>query len=361
MKLSGPVSVERFERKEPRMRLACSSLLVALLFPQATLAQDLVSARARMSKADAAEEHWDLDARFESGHFVMARFFITNAGPGIHTAVATGHIVFPDGHTKPFTNGRRVGKWRLANDGLLLDVGSSDFDLAGPVRRLDVDNHKRGIKIHLKIQADPARARSEPLLPGYQVDLLDLAAPVSGSLWTSEMTAPVQVRGHATLTHSWMDRAESSLVQQRIDTFGRKNNRAIWFQRLTTPSGETRSWLLIEEAGRPSYSSTALETSLQGRAPGWDKAEYPIPAHLELGNAGVIGGVDLQRIVLSHDPSQDLPQPFRLLLSFRSRPWRVWTDSSIAVNMNGSGEHGPPQLHAAGTTSVTFLNPTTTP
>ncbi len=61
------------------MRLACVSLLVAVLTPQATLAQDLVSPRARMSKGDTAEEHWDLDARFESGHFVMARFLITNA------------------------------------------------------------------------------------------------------------------------------------------------------------------------------------------------------------------------------------------------------------------------------------------
>lgn len=343
------------------MRLACVSLLLALLTPQATLAQDLVSPRARMSKGDAAEEHWDLDARFESGHFVMARFFITNAGPGVHTAGATGHIVFPDGHTKPFKNGRRAGKWQLENDGLLLDIGSSNFDLAGPVRHLDIDNHKRGIKIQLKIQADPARARSKPLLPGYHVDLLDLATPVSGTLWTPDMTAPVQVRGHATLTHSWMERAEASLVQQRIDAFGRENDYAFWFQRLTTPSGESRSWLLIEEAGKPSYSSTALETSLQGRAPRWDKAGYPIPARLELGNSGAMGGVDLQRIVLSYDPSQDLPQPFRLLLSFRSRPWRVWTDSSIAVNNDGSGEHGPPQIHAAGTTSVTFLNPTTTP
>jgi hypothetical protein len=213
----------------------------------------------------------------------------------------------------------------------------------------------------LEIQADPLRARSKPLLPGYQVDLLDLAAPVSGSLWTSEMTAPVQVGGHATLTHSWMERAESSLVQQRIDSFGREKNQIFWFQRLTTPSGESRSWLLIEEAGKSSYDSSVLETSLQGRVPRWDKAGYPIPAQIELGKSGAIGGVNLQRIVLNHDPSQDLPQPFRLLLSFRSRPWRVWTDSSIAVNDDGSGEHGPPQIHAAGTTSVTFLNPTTAP
>jgi hypothetical protein len=337
------------------------TLSIWLALSSAAATAETISPRARMSEGEAAEEFWDLDARFESGHHVMARFFVTNTGPGIHTAAATGHVVFPDGTNKPFRNGRQQGAWKLRGDGLFLDIGSSDFDMSGPVRSLDVDNEKRGIKLHLKIEADPAREREAPLVAGYHVDLIDLAAPVSGTLWTSEIGTTATVRGHATLTHSWMERPVSSLIQQRIDVVGRDENTAFWFQRLTTPSGEVRSRLLTEQAGDGSFEVSGLETALRGRIPHWDRAEYPVPARIEFSNAAVSGTVDLQRIVLDHDPTQDLPQLFRLLLSFRSRPWRAWTDSSISVKSKGRSEHGPPQIHAAATTSVTFLNPLPTP
>ena len=67
---------------------------------------------ARMGKAEFASEYWDLMARFESGHRLVARFLVTNEGPGEHTAVAVGHVVFPDGSSVDFRNGRGRAGWR---------------------------------------------------------------------------------------------------------------------------------------------------------------------------------------------------------------------------------------------------------
>ena len=43
----------------------------------------------------------------------MARFLVTNEGPGKHTAAVVGHVVFPDGHTVKFRKGRFSGRWQL--------------------------------------------------------------------------------------------------------------------------------------------------------------------------------------------------------------------------------------------------------
>ena len=64
-----------------------------------------------------------------------------------------------DGTTLPFRNGRLAGAWTLAPDRRSMKIGSSQLSLAGGEIALDVDNEKRGVKIHLRFRLGP-RARS---------------------------------------------------------------------------------------------------------------------------------------------------------------------------------------------------------
>ena len=86
------------------MRLARSyGIALGLMLGAGVASAQPASLAARMSTAETASEYWDLSARFESGHSLVARFQITNEGPGQHTAVAIGHVVFPDGERSSFS------------------------------------------------------------------------------------------------------------------------------------------------------------------------------------------------------------------------------------------------------------------
>jgi hypothetical protein len=91
------------------------------------------SPAARLLPGEFASEHWELTARFDSGHLLFVEFLITNIGVGDRNAAASGHLVAPDGQTYHFTNGRREGNWQLSPDRLRLEIGASRLDLHAPV------------------------------------------------------------------------------------------------------------------------------------------------------------------------------------------------------------------------------------
>ncbi len=62
-----------------------------------------------------------------------------------------------------------------------------------------------------------------------------------------------------------------------------------------------------------------------------------------------------------HDLFEALPLPFRLWLSLRMRPHRVWTDSAFEVKIRSSPDTSPLEIRGTGITSVTFLNPLPSP
>lgn len=311
-----------------------------------------------LSKRGAASEYFDLTARFESGHSLVARFLITNEGPGEHTAVSSGRVIFPDGRIETFRNGRRKGDWQLEDDGWRLHIGSSRLDLRPPQARLEVDNDKRGIRIELELEPSPLGARSAAPGPGsYRVEVLARAARATGSLWFRGMQAPIDVRGRASLAHTWMDESESALALRRIDFAALDGDVAIWFQDLTTPEGASLRWLVIERAGEILYEGDDLDVSLRGAAQPWNRPRYPIPATLRFRNSRVDGRIELERILAHHEPLNDLPQPFRFLLSSQLRPMRVWTDSPFEVKLDTGTDRTPLQVRGTGIASVTYTNP----
>jgi hypothetical protein len=333
-----------------------------LVAAAAAPAQDRIDAAARMSTAGSASEYWDLTALFDTGHRVVGRFIITNEGPGKHSAVAVGHVILPDGQAVKFRNGRRRERWRLDEERLRIDIGSSLLDLRSPIRNFEYDNEKRGLKIRLAIEADETIRRAGAAGPGgYQVELLDLSARAQGTLWTRGMDAAIPLSGRASLSHTWVDESEARVALRRFDFVSSQEDAALSFYDLTTSGGKRLSWLLIEETGRILYESEDFEVSLRGVLPQWHEPRYPIPAALQLRNSELDARIELGRILVQHEPLEDLPQPLRFLLSFRTRPKRVWTDSPFEVKVKSGSDRSDLRVRGTGVASVTYLNPLPSP
>jgi len=313
---------------------------------------------ARMSRQDSAWESWDLSARFESGHILVARFLVTNDGPGEHTAVAVGHLLFPDGSPVTFHNGRSRERWRLAHEGMYLDVGSSELDLRAASRGYRIDKDRTGVKIQLAIEASPASSLASRQRPGgYGIRIVDVAAPIEGTAWIRErkMDEPVALRGRASLIHSWSDTRESKLALRRIDFASLSPAGAISLVDVTTPEGAHLRWLVVERGGQIVHETGDFEVSVGPDQAGSDR--YPVPASVSFRDSAVEGEVDLQRILLRRDPFELVPQPFRFLLSFHTRPRRVWTESPFKVKFDTGSDRSSWQVQGAGIATVTWLNP----
>ncbi len=296
-------------------------------------------------------------ARFEQGHRLVARVLVTNEGPGERTAVGVGHLIPPDGETVEFRNGRLEGRWSVGDGGRSLRIGSTELDLRAPVRTFEYDNNRRGIEIRLRLQADASARFSragEP--PEYHVDLLDLAAPIEGTVLLPGMAEPLEMKGRAAFVHSWMDRSESDLVLRRIDFSSLDPGAQVHLRDVTTPGGERHQWLIIVHDGRVLVETSDLHADLEAR-PGTPERGYPVPAALRLRGPGLSGRLTLGRELLAHDPLGALPQPFRFLLSFAMRPRRVWTESSFLLRLEAVPGRAALDLEGSGIASVTFLNP----
>jgi len=334
----------------------------------AVLAAGLVAAApergdpaARLSRADGALEYWDLVARFEQGHRLVARVLVTNEGPGEQTAVGVGHLIQPDGEVIEFRNGRLQERWSVSDDGRSLRIGSTQLGLAGPVRTLEYDNTKRGIEIRLRLRADgSARFPRTDEPPDYHVDVLDLAATVDATFLLPGMAAPVAISGRGTFVHTWMDDSEPSVVLRRIDFSSLDPGVQVYLRDLTTTGGEHHRWLVAVRDGRVLIDTRELDVDLESRR-GSPVRGYPVPAALRLRGPGVSGRVTLDKKLLEHNPLGDLPQPFRFLLSFAMRPRRVWTDSSFSLRLDAAPGRAALELAGSGITSVTFLNPLESP
>ena len=114
------------------------------------------------------------------------------------------------------------------------------------MRHFEVDNDKRGIKVFLDWEPS-ASARSAPeLVPGYRIDVLELATPVRASIQVADMTAPRVLKGTLALTRSRTPGSESGLVQRRSDVVGVEPGSPFYLVALTPPKGVLpEAWLSL--------------------------------------------------------------------------------------------------------------------
>ena len=224
---------------------------------------------ARLPSGDSASEYWELTAQFDSGHRLFSKFMITNSGPGDRTALALTHLVTPEGRSHEFRNGRRKGRWQLSPDGLRIKIGSSVLDLGEPLGRLEIDKTKQQVKIYLRIRWGAGAIRGERTGPdGYHSALLEVAAPIEGSIWVRDMEQPLEVRGRVGVTHHWMTSAEAELVTRRIELYALDAEPALYVSEVTAPGGERFRWLAVQEGGDVVYSSDQAKVELVESAPG---------------------------------------------------------------------------------------------
>jgi hypothetical protein len=311
---------------------------------------------ARRSSAPGASEYWDILATFDSGERLVARFMLSNEGPGDTSAFAIGQFVRADGTTSSFRNGRLAGAWTLAEDRRSMKIGSSRFSLGPPEIAIDIDNNKRGIKIHLRMQPG-RRASAGPELPDTRVDVLALAAPISGSVWFTGMPEPLTLRGRAGISHTWMDPRESDRMARRFDFFGRDGAVALYVGDAMSPDGRHATQLTLERDGQPVINVTPITISLGEERDVKLGGAYPVPTQLKLSGVGISGVIHLNNVLAKHDPLQDLPLASRLLVSLFAHPQRVWMDSRFEVRIERSPSSSSLQAQGSGLTAVTFTNP----
>jgi hypothetical protein len=314
----------------------------------------------RLSDGAGASEYWDLVARFDSDHKLFARFMITNEGPGERTGIAYGHFVEPDGTTRFFRNGRREGRWSLDAGGLRLKVGSSVLDLRKRAYRLRVHKGKKGVDIDLRFSPDgPALWDAAEKAASTSVDLLAFAAPIAGSVWFRGMPEPVELSGRAGLSHTWMERSEPDLSLRRIDFFSLQDEHSLYLRDVEAPDGTRSRWLAITRGGETLYQGKDFALTYAGRSRAQSDPEYPVPGRLQIRGPSVNGVINLGVGLVHHDPMEDIPQPFRFLLSFKMRPHRVWTESSFEIVFKSNSDQV--RIRGSGISTVTYLNPSHPP
>jgi len=309
----------------------------------------------RISDGATASEYWDFVASFESNQHLFVRFLISNEWPGDASAIAVGRFVAADGKIFEFHNGRLAGSWTLGEGGKWLKVGGSRLDLSGPDLLLDIDKKKTGVQIHLRMRPGP-RWSAGPELPETGVDVLALGAPIEGTILFAGMAEPLSVRGHVGITHTWTDQRESERMLRRLDFFGRDGALVLYLGEALSPDGRRAQVVSVERDGERILNVTEVTVAHGDEKSSELGPGYPIPKQLTVTGPGVSGVIHLNRMLVRHEPFQDIPLPFRFLLSSAAHPQRVWMDSRFEVRI----EQGPSstlQAQGNGIASVTFTNP----
>jgi len=331
---------------------------VLLLAARAAPAADATRAAPRLSAAPQATEYWELIARFDGGYRLFVRLGITNEGPGQRTAGAMWYLVHPDGRVSDFRNGRTQNWWKLSPDHLRFDIASSSLDLHAPAHRVVLDTHTQGAKIDLHFPAAaPPPLPATPPTAKFHSEVMEIAAPIEGTIWVRGMHAPVAVRGTTSLTHGWTDDSVPDVVQQHIGFVGAAADLAVYLSDVTTPSGDDDRWLVLERGGTVVYQTAAPGVMIYQSASLTAGHKYPLPGRMRISDGRVTLDIRSERVVLRTDPMVVIPQPFRLLFSLKLDPQWIWIDASFHLTVAADGDHPPIEAEGRGILALNFVNP----
>ena len=311
---------------------------------------------ARMSSGAAAMEYWDVTAWLASGHRLLARFLVTNQGPGVQTAAAVGHLILPGGSVVPFKWGRRRDSWTLGAEGRRLTIAKAGLDLGGPAVVLEVDSEKRGIKLRLEIERNAPLVTTRPESAGYSVDVA-MPAPAHARVWVRGMDAARVVAGTAVLTHTWMERPEGELLRRRVELLSRDGDVALYLCDLTLANGERRSTVVANRAGRVLARADDVALDFGNTTTFGGDPRYPVASRWDVRSATVAAHVDVSQELLRWDPLEILPLVFRTLVALAGRPQRIWADATVDVTVAPPGEKTSLRAKGGGMIAVTYARP----
>jgi hypothetical protein len=153
-----------------------------------------------------------------------------------------------------------------------------------------------------------------------------------------------------------MDEGEPGLLRRRIEPHGLTSadaaSHVYAVHALDAESSGESSWLVVRR-GETWLETEGFRVSLEGRDSASEKG-YPIPRVLVLAGSGVRGRIELGRRLLSHDPLEVAPRPFRWLLSSRAAPSHVWLESRHSLEWLGAPAA---RFEGSGVSSFYFINP----
>lgn len=292
---------------------------------------------ARLPAGALAGEYWDLVARFESGHLLVATAALANTGPGGRTAVVLGELVEPGGKVHRFSRSEREGGWRLEDNGRRLDLQSIVLDQAGPTRRFVVDKNELGIDLAIEGAGAPAWPARD-VSPGCGFDVLEVAGSATGSFRPGRAAAPVALRGLAALTHRWTPGLEVDCLRRAVELFAMEPGLGLYFRESETPSGAREAWLLVRRDGRTVFQGAPSGSELGWRA---GAAGYPDLAWLRFTAPGLAGRAEFGEPLGVFEPFARLPAPLRAALELRTRPRLAWSTPSFELRSGSRSLRGP--------------------
>jgi hypothetical protein len=154
-----------------------------------------------------------------------------------------------------------------------------------------------------------------------------------------------------------MDPRESERLARRFEFFGRDDGLAVYLGDAMAPDGRRAQTLTIERDGKPVLNVTQITIAHGDETKLILGADYPVTKQLNITGDGISGVIHLNQVLVRHDPLQDLPLPFRFLLSSVAHPQRVWMDSRFEVRIERGPSSTSLQAQGSGITSVSFSNP----
>jgi hypothetical protein len=311
---------------------------------------------ARLPGGKQGSEYWDLIAKFETGHFVFARFLLTNVGPGSHSAVVLGHVIAPDGGRHPFRNGRRRSRWQLSDDRLRLDINKCHLDLHDGSALLVV--RKASVQLSLRFALD-AGARPPPgTLPDrYAAETLAANAPVHGTIALDGAATVLETSGTGAVLHTWTREPEEERIQRRLDFFSLTPDLGLQLSEFRTPKGDVRRWLRATQDGRTVFETTSVELAASGRLDG-TPGSYPVEARLSLSGEAVSGDLALIQLLHHQDPLEAIPQPLRSVIrwSLSMKPHQLWATTSYDLTLQLNPDQPPTPLKGKGLATINYLS-----
>lgn len=319
----------------------------------------VVDPAARLLDGSGAGEAWDISARLDGGAHFFVRFWITNEGPGSHTALAMGYFVRPSGEVSRFRYGRERARWESAADGRFIRIASAVLDLRPPSGSVEIDTDKGGMKVYLRFampQTPPAICARRDGAAGF--DVLRLQEDIDGIAWVEGMERPLAANGSVDVTHAWGRDSEIDALLRRIDVSGRDGDVAFFATAVTAPQRRDApaACLAVVDGARVVHEvrDPALETGAAALAGGEER--YPVPGRLVFRSDAATLTAEPQRALLRVDPLEIVPQPFRMLLGLRSAPRRVWAEGGWSLQWSGAGGKAS-ERRGRGVTAVTYTNP----
>jgi hypothetical protein len=285
-------------------------------------------------------------------------------------------------------NGRRQGAWSYSPDRLYFDIGASHLDLHRPRGGLKITKEDVEIRLDFDFSESVLSGRVPAVqLPSrYFVEVLAAGVVTQGTIKAPWMAAPLAVKGHTWLVHTWTPEDEARLLDRRVDVFGRSGGTVFYGLQITDHGGFSGAWqLLARPAVQPGKPKLDSRIDFGGRwkdgaglVSGNTALAYPVPDRFEITGRQESGEIRLSREWLRFDPLEVIPQPFRWFIRRSSQPQEVWADTRIAVSIRRALENPslPPSSEAelvtnsqretedetadssvTGVASITFMNP----